>query len=141
MPERVQIGKINHFRLQKTETKDFPSIFCVPSDFWTFQQNWKSNENNRRLKLENGWKKVWLLPFSSLCLPTVGIPIYVLGCSHYWSNWYYLGLSDKLTRFWVGYTLGLLHSMIEWEQLWKKSTPKILSKSISRMPMGSLVGH
>ena len=34
-----------------------------------------------------------------------------------------------------------LHSMMEWKLLWKKGTPKILSKSISRMPMGSLDGH
>ena len=33
------------------------------------------------------------------------------------------------------------HSMIESELLIKKVTPKILSKYISRMPMGSLVGH
>ena len=41
----------------------------------------------------------------------------------------------------VAYSIKGQHSMMEWKLLRKKGTPKILSKSISRMPMGSLVGH
>ena len=41
----------------------------------------------------------------------------------------------------IEWSVDPMHSMIEWELLWKKGTPKVLSKSISRMPMGSLAGN
>ena len=57
---------------------------------------------------------------------------------HQWHLWQ---LIHTLFCFGSIHTLFTAHSMIEWELLIKKVTPKILSKSISRMPMGSLVGH